>query len=162
MTSSKFVIAPLLVLTALSSPSPNTVLNPYEAVEPHMGTLFRIKLYAPDESSAQQAFRAAFKRIDQLDKILSDYRPESELSRITQTAVGHPVRVSDDLFRIAQSSEQVSIGTDGAFDLTIGPLTHLWRQARQASRSPATGSGAVRASSLRVPETSFGRRRSHN
>jgi thiamine biosynthesis lipoprotein len=127
MTSSKFVFVPLLALA---------VLNPYEAVEPHMGTLFRIKLYAPNAPTAQRAFHAAFDRIDQLDKILSDYRPESELSRITQEAVGHPVRVSYDLFRVAQSAEQLSIGTNGAFDLTIGPLTHLWRQARQDHALP--------------------------
>jgi FAD:protein FMN transferase len=101
-----------------------------------MGTLFRIKLYAPDEASAQRAFAAAFERIDQLDKLLSDYRPESELSRITEEAVGHPVRVSEDLFRVAYASQQLSNATGGAFDLTIGPLTHLWRQARQDQTLP--------------------------
>lgn len=134
-TSNKFVIAPLLVLAAFFRPVPKT-LSLYEAVEPHMGTLFRIKVYAPDQISAQRGFQAAFERIDQLDKIFSDYRPESELSRITQEALGHPVRVSEDLFRVAQASEQLSIGTGGAFDLTIGPLTHLWRQARQDHRLP--------------------------
>jgi thiamine biosynthesis lipoprotein len=137
MTSSKLVLAPLLVLTAAfvltasSGPPADGALHTYEAVEPHMGTLFRIQLYAPDEASAKQAFAAAFNRIEQLDKLLSDYQPDSELSRITQRAVGHPVRVSDDLFRIAQASEQLSRATYGAFDLTLGPLTQLWRQARR-------------------------------
>lgn len=111
MTSSKLVIPALLILSALHSSRANEALRPYEAVEPHMGTLFRIKLYAPDETSARKAFQAAFARIDQLDKILSDYRPASELSRITQEAVGRPVRVSDDLFRVAQSAELLSIRT---------------------------------------------------
>ncbi len=136
MTSSNFVIAPLLVLTAFSQPSPNQTLNPYEAVEPHMGTLFRIKLYAPDETTARRAFQKAFERITQLDNILSDYQPDSELSCITQQAVGHPVRVSNDLFRVAQSAEQLSNATGGAFDLTIGALTHLWRQARKDNHLP--------------------------
>ena len=48
-----------------------------------MGTLFRIKLYAENENSAQRAFRAAFDRIAELDSILSDYQPQSELSAIT-------------------------------------------------------------------------------
>lgn len=136
MTSSKFFIAPLLVLSAFSRPASNEILNPYEAVEPHMGTLFRIKLYAPDETMARRGFEKAFARIGQLDNILSDYQPESELSRITQEAVDHPVHVSGDLFRIAQSAEQLSISTGGAFDLTIGPLTHLWRQARRDNKLP--------------------------
>ncbi len=43
-------------------------LSPFEAVEAHMGTLFRIKLYAANQTEAQQAFRAAFARIADLDK----------------------------------------------------------------------------------------------
>jgi thiamine biosynthesis lipoprotein len=102
-----------------------------------MGTLFRIKLYAPDEISAQHAFHAAFARIAELDNTLSDYRPESELSRITREAVRHPVRVSADLFRVAEASQQLSVRTGGAFDLTIGPLSQLWRQARQDGTLPS-------------------------
>lgn len=136
MTSSKLFIAPLLVLAAFSSPSPNPALRAYEAVEPHMGTLFRIKLYAPDDASAQKAFHAAFERIDQLDRTLSDYEPQSELSRIAQEAVGRPVQVSNDLFQVAQASQHLSMETDGAFDLTIGPLTHLWRQSRRDHALP--------------------------
>ena len=60
-------------------------LQPYEAVEPHMGTLFSIKLYAPNEKTAKEAFHAAFARIVDLDTTLSDYNPASELSRVTQT-----------------------------------------------------------------------------
>ena len=101
-----------------------------------MGTLFRIKLYAPDEASAQKAFRAAFARVAELDGILSDYQPQSELSRITQEAVGHPVRVSKDLFEVAKAAEELSAATGGAFDLTVGPLTHLWREARHEHTLP--------------------------
>ena len=139
MTSNNLLIAPLLLLSAYPVPPPNQTLDAYEAVEPHMGTLFRIKLYTRDETTAQQGFRAAFARITQLDQVLSDYQSESELSRITRQAVGRPVHVSDDLFRIAQASEELSIQTGGAFDLTIGPLTHLWRQARHDHALPPTG-----------------------
>src|ERR1700674_3988814 len=50
----------------------------FEAVEPHMGTLVRIKLYADGAGQAKAAFRAAFDRIAQLDDALSDYKPASE------------------------------------------------------------------------------------
>ena len=49
-------------------------LQPYEAVEPHMGTLFSIKLYAASEREAKDAFQAAFARIAQLDTTFTDYR----------------------------------------------------------------------------------------
>ncbi len=129
MTSSSFAL--LLAGLAVTN-----TLHPYEAVEPHMGTLFRIKLYAADENQARRAFQAAFARIAALDHALSDYQPDSELNRLSETAVQHPVRVSDDLYRIIESSQALSRETGGAFDLTIGPLTHLWRDARRQNRLP--------------------------
>ncbi len=116
-------------------------LQPYEAVEPHMGTLFRIKLYAANQAQAQHAFRAAFGRVAQLDAILSDYHADSELDRICRTAVRRPVKVSDDLFRVVSASERLSEDTGGAFDITIGPVTHLWREARATKQMP--GKGAI-------------------
>ncbi len=101
-----------------------------------MGTLFRIKLYAETEARAQAAFRSAFERVGALDDTLSDYKPESELNRLTVVAVGRPMHVSSDLFRVLQSGQMLASQTDGAFDVTLGPLTHLWRSARKAGRVP--------------------------
>ena len=112
-------------------------LHPYEAVEPHMGTLFRVKLYALDAAQAESAFRAVFNRIAELDNRLSDYKPDSELNRVCRTAVQHPVRASPDLFRVLRVSEELSRDSNGAFDVTVGPLTRLWRDARKANRMPA-------------------------
>jgi thiamine biosynthesis lipoprotein len=102
-----------------------------------MGTLVRIQLYAAETSQANQAFRVAFDRIAQLDAALSDYQPESELNRICRSAVGKPVKVSADLFRVLASAHRVAEETEGAFDVTLGPVTLLWRQARRQHRLPA-------------------------
>src|SRR5947208_16567518 len=72
-------------------------LHRYEAVEPHMGTLVQVTVYTPDEQTAKAAFRAAFDRIRDLDDILSDYKPDSELNRITKTAIDRAMPVSKDL-----------------------------------------------------------------
>lgn len=101
-----------------------------------MGTLFRIKLYAANEAQSQAAFRAAFDRIAQLDDTLSDYRPESELSRLSQTAIGHPVEVSADLFRVVSAAQDLAQQTGGAFDITLGPVIRLWREARKRGSVP--------------------------
>lgn len=101
-----------------------------------MGTLFRIELYAPTESSARSSFAAAFARIAQLDAILSDYQPGSELNQICTTAVNHPVKVSADLFAVLLASQHIAQKTAGAFDITLGPVIRLWRQARQEHRLP--------------------------
>ncbi len=114
-------------------------LHLYEAVEPHMGTLISIKVYAADETQARTAFRAAFNRIAQIDAALSDYSPDSELNRIGREAVGRPVSVSDDLFEVAAAGQRLARETDGAFDITSGALTHLWREARKRQRVPDAG-----------------------
>jgi len=103
-----------------------------------MGTLFRIKLYARDQATAERAFRAAFDRVAALDDTLSDYKPASELNRICKNAVGRPVKISDDLMRVLMASQQLAAGTGGAFDITLGPVIHLWRQARRDGRVPDT------------------------
>jgi thiamine biosynthesis lipoprotein len=87
-----------------------------------MGTLVRITIYSKDAS----AMRAAFSRIAELDQKLSDYKPDSELNRLCRTH-DQAVHVSEDLFRVLEASEKLSALTDGAFDVTIGPVTHLWR-----------------------------------
>jgi thiamine biosynthesis lipoprotein len=108
----------------------------YEAVEPHMGTLFRIELYAPDEAHARDTFAAAFARIADLDQTLSDYRADSELNWVCSKAVGHPVQVSADLFAVLQESQDMARKSGGAFDVTLGPVIRLWRQARREHRLP--------------------------
>lgn len=115
---------------------PRPGLQRYEAVEPHMGTLVRITIYAPGEQVARAAFRAAFDRIRGLDGILSDYRLDSELNQITKAAVGRAVPVSEDLFVVLARSQELAEATGGAFDITQGPVIRLWREARKSARGP--------------------------
>jgi thiamine biosynthesis lipoprotein len=111
-------------------------LGRFEAVEPHMGTLVRITVYTPGEQAARDAFSAAFRRIRDLDGILSDYRSDSELNQVTRTAVGREVPVSDDLFTVLLASQKLAEATGGAFDVTTGPVVRLWREARKSGRVP--------------------------
>ena len=109
----------------------------FEFQQPHMGTLFTIKVYAPDEVSARAGTEAAFAKVAALDKTMTDYDPESELMQLCQRPVGEPTRVSDELFEILQESQRVARLTDGAFDVTIGPIVRLWRRARRAEALPS-------------------------
>jgi len=114
-------------------------LQRYEFAEPHMGTEFRLKFYAPDEASAKEAAKLAFARIATLNKVMSDYDPKSELSELcaknSEKCVG-PVVVSDDLFRVLQEAQTISELSEGAFDVTVGPVVRLWRVARKDRRFP--------------------------
>src|SRR5687768_4141570 len=91
------VLGVCVAAAALASLPPSD-LHRFEAVEAHMGTLVRVTVYTPDEQAARLAFRAAFDRIQDLDALLSDYRPDSELNAVTASAVGRPRPVSADLF----------------------------------------------------------------
>ena len=120
----------------------------FEAVEPHMGTLVRIQLYAVDQAEAAAAFREAFDRIADLDDHLSDYNSESELNRLCRGEPGKHLDVSSDLFTVLLASQRMAEATQGAFDITLGPVTHLWREARKTGRPPEAAS--VRAALART------------
>ncbi|MBA3439026.1 MAG: FAD:protein FMN transferase [Pyrinomonadaceae bacterium] len=111
-------------------------LDRFEFSQPHMGTEFRIVLYAPDARRAAQASDAAFKRVRELDSRLSDYRETSELMSLCRQAGGGPVKVSDDLLRVLLEAQKFAEQTTGAFDVTAGPLVRLWRRARRRSELP--------------------------
>lgn len=103
----------------------------YQASEPHMGSVVAITLYAENPDQAQQAFVAAFKRIADLNRILSDYDPGSELSRACEGRSASP-----ELIRVVSHAQKLAQETGGAFDITVGPLTRLWREARKAKKMP--------------------------
>jgi len=102
-----------------------------------MGLPFRIVLYAADEPHAGAAAAAAFHRIRQLNDIFSDYDDESELSRLSRTSgQGRPVPVSEDLRKVLRHAQEMSERSEGAFDVTVGPLVNLWRRARRQKQLP--------------------------
>ena len=101
-----------------------------------MGTLVRIALYAQTEDQARRGFDAAFRRIRELDEKLSDYRPDSELMQLCARAGEGPVAVSSDLFQVIEAAQTLAAQTDGAFDITLGPVIRVWREARRERRLP--------------------------
>ena len=112
-------------------------LRRYEFTHPQMGTVFRLLFYAADDSLAARAARAACDRIDELNQILSDYQANSELGRLSATAgSGRAVRVSRDLWRVLLTAQQAARLSDGAFDITVGPVVRLWRRARRQHELP--------------------------
>jgi FAD:protein FMN transferase len=119
-----------------------SVLARHAFEEPHMGTLARLVVYARSEAEARAGARAAFDRIAALDAILSDYRPDSELMRLTAQASDGaapmaPVPVSPDLLAVLTESQRIAERTGGAFDVTCGALTRLWRGARRLGELPS-------------------------
>ena len=103
----------------------------------HMGMPFRIVLYATDQAAGDAAATAAFHRIAELNRILSDYEADSELSRLSRTAgSGAVVPLGADLARVLQRAQEISRLSDGAFDVTVGPLVDVWKRARRQRLLP--------------------------
>jgi thiamine biosynthesis lipoprotein len=103
-----------------------------------MGLPFRISLYAPDETTAKAGAEAAFARLAELNAIMSDYDSDSELSKLSHTSgQGKAVPVSDALWKVLTRAQEFAARSDGAFDITVGPLVNVWRRARHKAELPA-------------------------
>jgi FAD:protein FMN transferase len=110
--------------------------RPYSFSEPHMGTLCTIKLYAGDQAQAEDASKAAFARIEQINQCASDYLPESELSRFNRAPAHQAIPVSADLFQLFASSLETARVTGGAFDITCAYAVQNWRRAKRQHKLP--------------------------
>jgi FAD:protein FMN transferase len=131
-------IAAMLLLTGCCSPEPVASLHRYQFHSAHMGTRFDITLYATNQHAAEAAAEAAFRRVAELESIMSDYDADSELMRLREQPVGLPVPVSADLFDVLQRAHEISKRSGGAFDVTIGPHIRQWRFARKRKKLPTS------------------------
>lgn len=112
-------------------------LQRFEATHKQMGTQFRIVLYCNDAHLAKHVTDEAFERIDELNSILSDYDPKSELNALSASAgSGKAMPVSRDLWNVLVHAQKTSIASEGGFDVTVGPLVKLWRRARRIREIP--------------------------
>ena len=113
--------------------------TPVEADGGHravMGTFARVVAVANHSSVANSAVEAAFAELRNVDKLMSDYKSDSEISRVNRDAFRSPVKVSNATFEVLQKAIYFSELSDGAFDVTVGPLVDIWRQAAEANSIP--------------------------
>jgi thiamine biosynthesis lipoprotein len=129
-------MAVLLLLLVATNLARADALARHEFSQPHMGTTFRLVLYARNADEARRAAEAAFARVAELDEVLSDYRADSELMALCGRAGGAPVPIGADLLRVLAAARQWAVRSGGAFDPTIGPVVGLWRRARRIGERP--------------------------
>jgi thiamine biosynthesis lipoprotein len=91
-----------------------------------MGTTYTIVAYGENLGQMQAATEQAFDEARRLDQMLSNYMPESELSRVNQEAADHPVAVSQEFFDLLETCFDYSRKSEGSFDITVGPLMKVW------------------------------------
>jgi FAD:protein FMN transferase len=92
----------------------------------HMGTLVSITAVGANDEVANDAINAGFQEIRRLERLLSTWIPDSELSRVNASAGVKPVQVSPETFAVVRRSLQVAEMTGGAFNIALGPAIDAW------------------------------------
>lgn len=102
-----------------------------------MGTIFEIYIEDPEGRYAEQTAAAAFNELDRLERDLSRYIENSEISRINHLPANQPLRIGHDAFECLRLSIQIGVATQGAFDITIGSLRDCWLPSSRTGAAPS-------------------------
>jgi thiamine biosynthesis lipoprotein len=112
----------------------------FQFSQTEMAVPVEVVLYAPTQPLATRAAQAAFHRLAELNRVFSDYDTQSELMRLGSTSgEGTAVPVTEDLWQVLFRGQQMSQASDGAFDVTVGPVVRLWRRTRRQKELPPSG-----------------------
>ena len=106
----------------------------------HMGLAVTLTIHAPtaaDEAAAKVAARRAFERVAELDAILSDWNPRSELNDLCRRAGDGPQKISAELHVVLTEAKKLAEASGGLYDPTAAPLVRLWREARRTGELPS-------------------------
>ncbi|MCX8108693.1 MAG: FAD:protein FMN transferase, partial [Verrucomicrobiae bacterium] len=102
-----------------------------------MNTKFEVLVYCEDEPAALAAAEAALDEIAKVERQISRFRPDSEISHVNREAATRPVRVSPTVFDLLERIQRLVPETDGLFDPTITPLLELWQKKALAGQTPS-------------------------
>jgi thiamine biosynthesis lipoprotein len=101
-----------------------------------MGTSIEVRAWGGDAAARTEGVNDAFAAFAEVDRLMSNYRDDSELARVNRDAAQTPVVVSKPLFRVLQAAEFVSRQSGGAFDVTVAPLMTSWGFHDHQARVP--------------------------
>jgi FAD:protein FMN transferase len=108
----------------------------YEDSRVSMGCVYTIVIYGRDLAQLREAAAAALDEVDRIDRLMSHYKNDSELSRVNREAAKAPVKVDPELFDFIAECLRYSRESEGAFDVTVGPLMKAWGFFRGEGRMP--------------------------
>ena len=102
-----------------------------------MGTFARVVAVAANSNEARNCIQAAFAEIENVDELMSDYKGDSEISKVNRDGFKRAVEISESTYEVLQQSIEFSKLTGGAFDITVGPLVDLLRSAEKKAVTPS-------------------------
>ena len=101
-----------------------------------MGTFAEVSIYSNDEKTAGKAIEGALDEMERMDRIMSNYKSDSELSLVNKKAAKSPVPCNAELLDVIEQSQYYSELSGGAFDITISPIVALWGFFREKGHVP--------------------------
>jgi FAD:protein FMN transferase len=125
------LIAAVIALTAGAQETATPLVHKTKYV---MGTVYEIAAYDESAQHASKAIDDAFAEIVRLDAVLSNYKPESDLSRLNREGHFHAVKVPMDLYKVIEESDKYSRMSGGKYDITVAPLVDMWKAALRGDR----------------------------
>lgn len=126
----------LMAFLCLHAGSVSANTERVEVTQSHMGMPVTLTVWGDDADAARAACAAAFERVAELNMVLSDYEPHSELSALCRRAGEGPVKVSEELLTVLAAAKRIAELSDGLLDPTAAPVIRLWREARRQHRLP--------------------------
>lgn len=110
-----------------------------------MGSSLRVAVWTADRTGASQAIERVFAEFDRLDRALSVWHADSDVSRLNAAAGHGPVQVGPDTLKVLGTAVEAGRATGGKFDITFAALADVWRfDHDQDNRVPTPGEIAAR------------------
>ncbi len=128
----------LIAFTLVSAANPEPAASFVHKKKYIMGTVFEIVAYDESPARASDAIDKAFQEIVRLDEVMSNYKPDSALSRLNRSAHFHAEVVPHDLYRVIEESLLYSRLSGGKFDISVAPLVNLWKAAMRGEHVPSS------------------------
>jgi FAD:protein FMN transferase len=128
----------VFILCCLCLFKPSLSAQKHAFQRPKMGSPFIITVYTDDSVKLLKIIDLAYKRVDILNQIFSDYLENSEINTLCKTAkslIWQPI--SADLCHLLNLSKDAFNDSKGAYDVTIAPVIKLWRKARKEKLLPS-------------------------
>ena len=121
----KPIVLVLFLLAAFAPAGAQTALRLEKSADA-MGSTYTVVLYGTGRVAMEAAADAALDEARRLDDLLSNYKPSSEWSGVNRHAAEGPVRISEELFQLLAACQDYSRESEGAFDISVGPLMKVW------------------------------------
>ncbi len=125
-----------IALLVFSIPLLQAQTRKFSYSEIKMGSAFNLIIVSANSNKANHLARKSYELVDSLSHIFSNYDSSSELSKINSSAGLLPYKMSTAMLDLVQKSQDAYIQSKGAYDISIGPLSSLWRNARKAKLFP--------------------------